>query len=178
MAGDRVGALILMTTANWTCAPKQAKNVLHLINELCQIEKRLRKMKAPDAQTVSTFTSSHAPWQPSVFYQRFSGLDMSANSNCILSAVTATSPPCNSFDPLEEELPPPGIYPISDGHSQFYFKQHPEENRSAFKQQAAKNHNDLKMRLMARNIPFIRFNTATASLATLRTGLGLPQGKP
>lgn len=178
-AGDRVGALIFNDDSELDLRPKAGKkNVLHLINELCQIEKTPAQDESASMRRLCQHLRQVTrPGSQVYFISDFSGLDSECEQQLHFISRHSDITALQLFDPLEEELPPPGIYPISDGHSQFYLNSIPEENRSAFKQQAAKNHNDLKMRLMARNIPLIRFNTATASLATLRTGLGLPQGK-
>lgn len=178
-AGDRVGSLIFNDDTELDLRPKAGKKpVLRLINELCH----LAKSPAQDEQVSMRRLCRHLrqvtrPGSQVYFISDFAGLDAECEQQLHFISRHSNIFAVQLFDPLEEELPPPGIYPLSDGNTQFYLNSVSEKNRSAFHAHALQENDLLKMRLQALNIPLLRVNCANAAFDTVRAGLGLQQGK-
>lgn len=182
-AGDRVGALVFNEQQEINLRPKSGrKAVLHLINQLAllanqpieaistinhtermqQICRHLRRIATPGARIyfISDWLGFDEHGQQQLF-------NISRHSDIVAVHLS---------DPLERELPPPGMYPVTDGNLRLQLDSTHPANRQryqdSFDQQLASTH----QQLLALRIPLVRLSTSDEdALSTLRTGLGIRQ---
>lgn len=76
-------------------------------------------------------------------------------------------------DPLEEQLPPPGQYSISDGHHNLLIDTADKKLRYQYQQGFGRKQAHLRQACDALQIPLINLSTQDDPLAALRQGLGI-----
>ena len=84
------------------------------------------------------------------------------------------------YDRLEEQLPPPGTYAISDGAQRAQINLHDEQVRATYAQIFGGKINLLQSRLDQLKIPLVKLRTDQDLLTGLMSGLGIrePLNKP
>ncbi|MCD8530480.1 MAG: hypothetical protein LRY66_03785 [Saccharospirillaceae bacterium] len=80
-------------------------------------------------------------------------------------------------DPLEAELPPPGLYSLSDGQQRLSLDSSSRRQREEYQQAFDRRLNTLQQQLLRIHVPLIPLSTSEADpLPLLRQGLGLGLG--
>lgn len=179
-AGDRVGALLFSDDKELVLRPKPgSKAALNLLRQLStlvsssafdestrlqQMFRHLRRVTRPGSRIyiISDWSGFDEECQQHLYH-------ISRHSDVVAIHIS---------DPLEQELPPPGMYPINDGHQQHWLNSVTSTNRENYRHAFEQRLNSLQRQLIGLQIPFIKLTTADQNpLPTLRSGLGLNQIK-
>ena len=174
--GDRIGALLFNDELETDLRPKTGrKQVLQLLNELTtmapsasadpqqrmqQICRHLRRIARPGSAIyfISDWTGFDADCEQQLH---------SVTRHCDLVAVHIS-------DPLEAELPPPGLYSLSDGQQRLSLDSTTSRQREEYQQAFSLRMNNLQQQLQRLKVPLIALSTSNADpLPALRQGLGL-----
>lgn len=177
-AGDRVGAFLFTDQQELNLRPQPGrKAILHLIRELAslgtsqpadassrlqQVLRHLRRVARPGSRIyiVSDWSGFDEDCQQHLYH-------ISRHSDLVAIHIS---------DPLEQELPPPGIYPIEDGQQHLLLNSVSTNNREQYRQAYESRLVDLQRQLLNLRIPLIQLSTADPNpFPTLRSGLGLGQ---
>lgn len=175
-AGDRVGALLFSDEKELNLRPKPGrKAVLNLVRELSllnsshagdeharlqQVFRHLRRVARPGSRIyiISDWAGFDDECQQHLYH-------VSRHSDVVAIHLS---------DPLEQQLPPPGRYPISDGQQRHWLNSLAAKKRQQYQQAFEQRLNSLKRQLLSLQIPLIQLSTANPNpLPLLRTGLGL-----
>src|SRR5690606_41845141 len=77
-------------------------------------------------------------------------------------------------DPLEQQLPPPGLYPLTDGQRRLLLDTASANARQTYQQAFQQQLQQLREQLLQLQIPLLALSTADPDpLPALRAGLGL-----
>ncbi len=174
--GDRIGALLFNDELETDLRPKTGrKQVLQLLNELTtmapsasadpqqrmqQICRHLRRIARPGSAIyfISDWTGFDADCEQQLH---------AVTRHCDLVAVHIS-------DPLEAELPPPGLYSLSDGQQRLSLDSTTSRQREEYQQAFSLRMNNLQQQLQRLKVPLIALSTSNADpLPALRQGLGL-----
>ncbi|MAY14757.1 MAG: DUF58 domain-containing protein [Oceanospirillaceae bacterium] len=174
--GDRIGALLFNDELETDLRPKTGrKQVLQLLNELTtmppsasadpqqrmqQICRHLRRIARPGSAIyfISDWTGFDADCEQQLH---------AVTRHCDLVAVHIS-------DPLEAELPPPGLYSLSDGQQRLSLDSTTSRQREEYQQAFSLRMNSLQQQLQRLKVPLIALSTSNADpLPALRQGLGL-----
>ncbi len=174
--GDRIGALLFNDELETDLRPKTGrKQVLQLLNELTtmapsasadpqqrmqQICRHLRRIARPGSAIyfISDWTGFDADCEQQLH---------AVTRHCDLVAVHIS-------DPLEAELPPPGLYSLSDGQQRLSLDSTTSRQREEYQQAFNLRMNNLQQQLQRLKVPLIALSTSNADpLPALRQGLGL-----
>ena len=174
--GDRIGALLFNDEQETDLRPKTGrKQVLQLLNELTtmapsasadpqqrmqQICRHLRRIARPGSAVyfISDWTGFDADCEQQLH---------AVTRHCDLVAVHIS-------DPLEAELPPPGLYSLSDGQQRLALDSTTSRQREEYQQAFSLRMNSLQQQLQRLKVPLIALSTSNADpLPALRQGLGL-----
>jgi uncharacterized protein (DUF58 family) len=174
--GDRIGALLFNDELETDLRPKTGrKQVLQLLNELTtmapsasadpqqrmqQICRHLRRIARPGSAIyfISDWTGFDADCEQQLH---------AVTRHCDLVAVHIS-------DPLEAELPPPGLYSLSDGQQRLSLDSTISRQREEYQQAFNLRMNNLQQQLQRLKVPLIALSTSNADpLPALRQGLGL-----
>lgn len=174
--GDRIGALLFNDEQETDLRPKTGrKQVLQLLNELTtmapsasadpqqrmqQICRHLRRIARPGSAIyfISDWTGFDADCEQQLH---------AVTRHCDLVAVHIS-------DPLEAELPPPGLYSLSDGQQRLSLDSTTSRQREEYQQAFSLRMNSLQQQLQRLKVPLIALSTSNADpLPALRQGLGL-----
>jgi len=177
--GDRLGGLIFSETAHTELRPSRGKSAsLHFIKQLAQhsawqqgddVESKAHS--ASDAlgrlQQVSKpgsliFLISDFRNMDELAWQRLSQLGR--NADIVLIAL---------HDPLEEQLPPAGIYKISNGDTELNLNTYNKQQRNEYQQRYLAQQKELQNQCRKLSMHFISISTQDDYLAELQKGLGL-----
>jgi len=177
-AGDRVGAFLFTDQQELNLRPQPGrKAILHLIRELAslgtsqpadassrlqQVLRHLRRVAHPGSRIyiVSDWSGFDEDCQQHLYH-------ISRHSDLVAIHIS---------DPLEQELPPPGVYPIEDGQQHLLLNSVSANNREQYRQAYESRLVDLQRQLLNLRIPLIQLSTADPNpFPTLRSGLGLGQ---
>lgn len=174
--GDRIGALLFNDELETDLRPKTGrKQVLQLLNELTtmapsasadpqqrmqQICRHLRRIARPGSAIyfISDWTGFDADCEQQLH---------AVTRHCDLVAVHIS-------DPLEAELPPPGLYSLSDGQQRLSLDSTTSRQCEEYQQAFSLRMNSLQQQLQRLKVPLIALSTSNADpLPALRQGLGL-----
>lgn len=177
-AGDRVGALLFSDDKELDLRPKPShKAVLNILRQLSlltssnrsdesirlrQVFRHLRRVARPGSRIyiVSDWAGFDEECQQHLYH-------VSRHSDVVAIHIS---------DPLEQELPPPGMYPINDGQQQHWLNSMTSKNRDDYRQAFEQRLHSLERQLLGLQIPLIKLSTANQNpLPILRSGLGLSQ---
>lgn len=147
--GDRVGGLVFSDTDSSLVRPKRSRrSALHLLNQLYQYNQQLQHVKNPEAlvPTDPTFKPglAHAlgqirritkPGSTLYVISDFVTLDEKALQYLNQLARHNNVVCCFVYDALEESLPVPGMYSITDGSHKGSLNTHNPRARSRYREQ-------------------------------------------
>ncbi|UZK03289.1 DUF58 domain-containing protein [Venatoribacter cucullus] len=174
--GDRIGALLFNDAQELDLRPKPGrKSVLHLLNELtrlpatsatpqpdrlAQMLRHLRRVARPGSRIY--ITSDWAGYDHECQQHLFS-----ISRHCDVIALHIS-------DPLEQQLPPPGLYPLTDGQRRLLLDTASVSARQTYQQAFQQQLQQLREQLLQLQIPLLALSTADPDpLPALRAGLGL-----
>lgn len=187
--GDRIGALIFDDKGELDLRPATGtKQVLHLIQSLVSrshepvpqdiglnspqvsatqrfeaICQHLRRIAKPGTSVY--FISDWHGWSQDAFRQLYQ-----VTRHCDITAIQV-------FDPMESELPPPGLYDISDGQQRVRLNTHSTTLRSAHRHAFDQFCSQLTNDTARIGTPLVQISTVQNPLQCLRDGFGITRGK-
>ena len=148
--GDRVGGLVFSDTDASLVRPKRSRrSALHLLNQIFTFNQKLnaKKKKTPDSEPQTADFKpglAHAlgqirritkPGSTLYIVSDFATLDETALQYLNQLSRHNNVVCCMVYDALEESLPTPGTYSITDGSSKGSINTHSSKARSRYKQQ-------------------------------------------
>lgn len=171
--GDRVGGLVFSDTSSSMVRPKRSRrSALHLLNQVYQYNTQLQEVKNPDTQPVMADDFkpglAHAlgqirritkPGSTLYVISDFATLDdkalqylnqLSRHNNVIC---------CSIYDALEESLPVPGVYSITDGSRKGALNTHSNKARLRYKENFLQRMENLESELDKLQIGLIKMRT-------------------
>lgn len=173
---DRVGGLVYTDNAHVEIKPQTGR--LGLMAVFRAIDNALRE-SAHGQSDVSGNTGQQLPASVNLENQlkRLRRLAHSGSGVCLLSDFSAFDSRCESStallqqhvqltsvhitDPLEENLPPPGLYPISCAGSRMTLLSGSGKHREQYQRDFAQRNEELKRHLSARRSRYLPISTAT-----------------
>lgn len=171
--GDRVGGLVFSDTESSLVRPKRSRrSALHLLNQVNLYNQRLQEYKEADAGIVpdSDFKPglAHAlgqirritkPGSTLYVISDFMTLDKRALQYLNQLARHNNVICCMIYDALEETLPVPGIYSITDGSRKGALNTHNSRARSRYKEQFQQRMKNLESDLDRLQIRLLKLRT-------------------
>ena len=148
--GDRVGGLVFSDTDASLVRPKRSRrSALHLLNQIFTFNQKLnaKKEHTPDSEPQAADFKpglAHAlgqirritkPGSTLYVISDFATLDETALQYLTQLSRHNNVVCCMVYDALEESLPTPGVYSITDGSSKGSINTHSSKARSRYKQQ-------------------------------------------
>ena len=148
--GDRVGGLVFSDTDASLVRPKRSRrSALHLLNQIFTFNQKLnaKKEHTPDSEPQAADFKpglAHAlgqirritkPGSTLYVISDFATLDETALQYLNQLSRHNNVVCCMVYDALEESLPTPGVYSITDGSSKGSINTHSSKARSPYKQQ-------------------------------------------
>jgi len=148
--GDRVGGLVFSDTDASLVRPKRSRrSALHLLNQIFTFNQKLnaKKEHTPDSEPQAVDFKpglAHAlgqirritkPGSTLYVISDFATLDETALQYLNQLSRHNNVVCCMVYDALEESLPTPGVYSITDGSSKGSINTHSSKARSRYKQQ-------------------------------------------
>ena len=148
--GDRVGGLVFSDTDASLVRPKRSRrSALHLLNQIFTFNQKLnaKKEHTPDSEPQAADCKpglAHAlgqirritkPGSTLYVISDFATLDEKALQYLNQLSRHNNVVCCMVYDALEESLPTPGVYSITDGSSKGSINTHSSKARSRYKQQ-------------------------------------------
>jgi len=148
--GDRVGGLVFSDTDASLVRPKRSRrSALHLLNQIFTFNQKLnaKKEHTPDSEPQAAGFKpglAHAlgqirritkPGSTLYVISDFATLDETALQYLNQLSRHNNVVCCMVYDALEESLPTPGVYSITDGSSKGSINTHSSKARSRYKQQ-------------------------------------------
>ncbi len=175
--GDRIGALLFNDEQELDLRPGTGrKAVLRLLNELSSLPDS--SAAAPDNNRLEQiFRHVRRIARPGTRVYILSDWD-GFNDTC-QQHLHSISRHCDVIalhisDPLEQQLPPPGLYPVSDGRQRLLLNTLNPELRQRYAELYRQQLSQLRSQLLGLQIPLISLSTADPDpLPMLRAGLGL-----
>ena len=148
--GDRVGGLVFSDTDASLVRPKRSRrSALHLLNQIFTFNQKLnaKKEHTPDsepqaadfkpglARALGQIRRITKPGSTLYVISDFATLDETALQYLNQLSRHNNVVCCMVYDALEESLPTPGVYSITDGSSKGSINTHSSKARSRYKQQ-------------------------------------------
>lgn len=180
--GDRLGGLIFSEDAHAELRPSRGKSAsLHFIKQLAQ---HPAWQHTPDADALQNSAETAAislgrlqqvskPGSLIFLISDFRNMNELAWSRVSQLGRNADIVLISIHDPLEEQLPPAGIYKISDGNSELNLNTYNRQQREQYQQRYLTQQEALKDQCRKLAMHFISISTQDDYLATLQKGLGL-----
>ncbi|MFK7864055.1 MAG: DUF58 domain-containing protein [Pseudohongiellaceae bacterium] len=180
--GDRVGGLVFNDVSSSLVRPKRSRrSALHLLNQVFQYNQQLQEMKEPEALVPQdpTFKPglAHALGQirritkpGSTLYVLSDFLTLDEKALQYLNQLSQHNNVvcCFIYDALEETLPVPGIYSITDGGRKGALNTHNSKARSNYREQFQKRVASLESQLDKLQIRLIKMRTNQLVLEQVR----------
>lgn len=174
--GDRIGALLFNDAQELDLRPKPGrKTVLHLLNELTQLPANTATPQ-PDrlAQICRHLRRVARPGSRIYMASDWAGYDAECQQHLFSISRHCDVIALHISDPLEQQLPPPGMYAVTDGQRRLLLDTASASMRQTYQQAFQQQLQQLREQLLQLQIPFIALSTADPEpLAALRAGLGL-----
>lgn len=177
--GDRTGGLIFNDQQEQDLRPKTGrKQVLQLLHQLAdmpastpadgqqrmqQMCRHLRRIVRPGSAVY--FISDWLGFDDECERQLFS---VSRHSD--ISAIRL-------YDPMEAQLPPPGLYNLTDGRQKIILDSYSHTSREAHQQAYQQQRQQLQRHMLRLKVPLLEIATSDEPLSALRQGLGLNGGR-
>lgn len=171
--GDRVGGLVFSDSDHSLIRPKRSRrSALHLLNQIQGFNQRLADHKLREASidaavanpfglrnTLADIRRITKPGSTLYIISDFSTLDdvamqylnqLSRHNNVVC---------CFVYDALEEQLPAPGYYSITDGHSKGTLNSHSQKARQDYQTNFTTRMESLQGDFLKLKIPFLKLRT-------------------
>jgi len=172
--GDRVGGLVFSDTDASLVRPKRSRrSALHLLNQIFTFNQKLnaKKEHTPDSEPQAADFKpglAHAlgqirritkPGSTLYVISDFATLDETALQYLNQLSRHNNVVCCMVYDALEESLPTPGVYSITDGSSKGSINTHSSKARSRYKQQFEEREATIESDLERLKIRLIKLRT-------------------
>lgn len=171
--GDRVGGLVFSDSDHSLIRPKRSRrSALHLLNQIQGFNQRLADHKLREASidaavanpfglrnTLADIRRITKPGSTLYIISDFSTLDdvamqylnqLSRHNNVVC---------CFVYDALEEQLPAPGYYSITDGHNKGTLNSHSQKARQDYQTNFTTRMESLQGDFLKLKIPFLKLRT-------------------
>lgn len=171
--GDRVGGLVFSDVNSSLVRPKRSRrSALHLLNQIFNYNQKLQSVKDPDAQipedpdfkpglahALGQIRRITKPGSTLYVISDFSTLDETAVQYLNQLARHNNVICCCIYDALEETLPVPGIYSITDGSRKGALNTHNSKARISYRENFKKRMEALVSALDKLQIGLIKIRT-------------------
>lgn len=171
--GDRVGGLVFSDVASSLVRPKRSRrSALHLLNQVYQYNQNLQNIKDPEAQVpqdpdfkpglahaLGQIRRISKPGSTLYVISDFVTLDEKALQYLNQLARHNNVICCFVYDALEETLPIPGIYSITDGAHKGALNTHNPKARASYRDQFRARVANLEAELDRLQIRLIKMRT-------------------
>jgi uncharacterized protein (DUF58 family) len=171
--GDRVGGLVFSDVDSSLVRPKRSRrSALHLLNQVFNFNQKLQTVKDPDAQipvdpkfkpglahALGQIRRITKPGSTLYVISDFSTLDQTALLYLNQLARHNNVICCCIYDALEETLPVPGVYSITDGSRKGALNTHSNKARIRYKENFKKRMEALVADLDKLRIGLIKIRT-------------------
>jgi len=182
--GDRLGGLIFSEAAHAELRPSRGKSAsLHFIKQLTQHSAWQEADDIPAethsaADALGRLQQVSKPGSLIFLISDFRNMDELAWSRLSQLGRNADVVLISLHDPLEEQLPPAGIYKISNGESELNLNTYNKQQRNDYQQRYLAQQEALQNQCRKLAMHFISISTQDDYLAALQKGLGLFPGRP
>jgi len=177
--GDRLGGLIFSESAHIELRPSRGKSAsLHFIKQLAQHSAWQQDDDAAAethsaADSLGRLQQVSKPGSLIFLISDFRNMDKLAWSRLSQLGRNADVVLIALHDPLEEQLPPAGIYKITHGDAELNLNTYNKQQRNEYRQRYLAQQETLKNQCRKLSMHFISISTQDDYLATLQKGLGL-----
>lgn len=178
--GDRVGGLVFSDKSTSLVRPKRSRrSALHLLNQIFTFNQRLKNKDQTEEQSADDFKPglAHAlgqirritkPGSTLYVISDFTTLDAKALQYLNQLARHNNVICCMVYDALEENLPVPGVYSITDGSSKGSINTHNAQMRTKYKEQFKERLSAIENELDRLNIRLITLRTNQNAVEQVR----------
>ncbi len=178
--GDRVGGLVFSDKSTSLVRPKRSRrSALHLLNQIFTFNQRLKNKGQTEEQSADDFKPglAHAlgqirritkPGSTLYVISDFTTLDAKALQYLNQLARHNNVICCMVYDALEENLPVPGVYSITDGSSKGSINTHNAQMRTKYKEQFKERLSAIENELDRLNIRLITLRTNQNAVEQVR----------
>ncbi len=176
--GDRLGGLIFSESAHIELRPSRGKSAsLHFIKQLAQHSAWQQDNASTEthgaADSLGRLQQVSKPGSLIFLISDFRNMDKLAWSRLSQLGRNADVVLIALHDPLEEQLPPAGIYKITNGDAELNLNTYNKQQRTEYRQRYLAQQETLKNQCRKLSMHFISISTQDDYLATLQKGLGL-----
>lgn len=160
--GDRFGGLLFNEKDFIEFKPNaRSQGILPMLKRMTEMPRRSKVSEKPYRISNALWRLRHVvkPGSLVVMISDFDNFDENAERH--LSALVTHNQviACSIHDPLEVELPPPNVYPISDGHKTVFLNTELNAQRDAYKQYFLKHQAKIDLCFKQRKVPHIKLFT-------------------
>ena len=171
--GDRVGGLVFSDWDSSLVRPKRSRrSALHLLNQICKYNQDLQHVKDPEthrepeegfkpglAHALGQIRRITKPGSTLYVISDFMTLDAKALQYLNQLSQHNNVVCCMVYDSLEESLPVPGIYSITDGSNKGALNTHSNKARNRYKEQFQRRMQGIESELDKLRIQLIKMRT-------------------
>ncbi|MCB1662559.1 MAG: DUF58 domain-containing protein [Pseudomonadales bacterium] len=184
--GDRIGGIVFADAQHRDIRPRRSYHtVLQLTETLLEYNHALNLKNTPKVSYTLADSLQQArrilkPGSELFVISDFADFDEPSRSHLYQLSKHNDVVCVLIYDRLEEQLPPPGTYAISDGAQRAQINLHDEQVRATYAQIFGGKINLLQSRLDQLKIPLVKLRTDQDLLTGLMSGLGIrePLNKP
>ncbi|MCL6269779.1 DUF58 domain-containing protein [Sansalvadorimonas sp. 2012CJ34-2] len=161
--GDRVGALLAGQEQHKELRPRRSRqHVLQLLQQTVEMNQSLkagqpRNSQALDKMLARTAQLTH-PGSLVIVISDFHGISPNGLKDMALISRHSDLMAIQVFDPLDSDLPPAGLYAVSDGERRGLLNSRIKSTRENYQQQAQQRQKMLVEHMQKYRIPFHRLN--------------------
>ena len=178
--GDRVGGLVFSDTEASLVRPKRSRrSALHLLNQIFTFNHRLKDKTPAQEPASSDFKPglAHAlgqirritkPGSTLYIISDFATLDEKALQYLNQLSRHNNVVCCMVYDALEETLPVPGVYSITDGSSKGSINTHSAKTRSRYREQFLARMSSIESELERLKIRLLKLRTNQIAVEQIR----------
>lgn len=179
--GDRLGGLIFSDQSHVELRPSRGKSAsLHFIKQLAQhsawSQEQVTEQTQSAAEALGRLQRVSKPGSLAFLISDFRNMDELAWSRISLLRRHSDVVLISIHDPLEEQLPPAGIYKISDGENELNLNTYSKSQREQYRQRYLNQQTNLLDRCRKLGMRYISISTQDNYLQALQQGLGLVSG--
>lgn len=179
--GDRIGGLIVGESEIKDLKPKGHKkgvlNLLQLLNSKSQVpEKAGTESHTGLLDALKHLRRTSKPGSALFLISDFQGFDTACEQQLYQLSRHNDVTAINVYDPLEAQLPPAGIYQVSNGQDRLQLNTQSKKTRKTYQQAFSLRQQTLHKYLLSLGIPLININTQEDPVPVLQKGLGINGG--
>jgi uncharacterized protein (DUF58 family) len=171
---DRVGGIVFSDHGHEEIRPaRNRKSILRLLSVVCQFNQALRaEPVSPSFGLNEALVEANRLSRPGTLVVVISDfLQLDERTTRELSNLCQHNELilAQTYDPLDRILPPPGVYPVSDGQDTLVVDSHSESVRSAFSNWAEEQNTQLKSLATRYRAPLVQIATDDDPLKKLQS---------